>query len=108
MENLIGNAVDHGGESVTVVVGSISPMYTTTRAGNPLPAGFYLADDGPGIPEAERERVFETGYTTGDDGTGFGLNIVQAVATAHGWAVGISDSAGGGTRFDITGIDTDE
>jgi len=107
LENLIGNAVDHGGEGVRVVVGSISPMYTTTRAGNALPAGFYVADDGPGVPETERERVFETGYTTGDEGTGFGLNIVQEVATAHGWSVRISDSSRGGARFDITGVDTD-
>lgn len=107
LENLIGNAIDHGGESVTVVVGSVSPIYTTTRADGSLPAGFYVADDGPGIPKAERERVFETGYTTGNDGTGFGLNIVQEVATAHGWDVQISDSVGGGARFDITGVEAE-
>jgi len=47
--------------------------------------------------------VFETGYTTSDDGTGFGLEIVEAVATAHGWDVRVTDAAGGGARFEFTG-----
>jgi len=49
--------------------------------------------------------VFETGYTTSDDGTGFGLEIVEAVATAHGWDVRVTDAAGGGARFEFTGVD---
>ena len=95
LENLFGNAVDHGGEDVTVVVGDISPMYTTTRAGAVLPSGFFVEDDGPGIPEAERDRVFEVGYTTDRNGTGFGLNIV-------------SEGSRGGARFEITGVEYDD
>jgi hypothetical protein len=49
--------------------------------------GFYVADDGPGIPEDERERVFEAGYSTTESGSGFGLAIVERVADAHGWSV---------------------
>ena len=55
------DAVDRGGETVTVTVGTLADG-----------AGFFVADDGAGIPEAERERVFESGYTTAADGTGFG------------------------------------
>ena len=106
LENLFRNAVEHGGDDVTVVVGDISPMYTTTRAGAVLPSGFFVADDGPGIPPEERDRVFEVGYTTDPDGTGFGLNIVSEVARAHGWEVAVSEGSRGGARFDVTGVET--
>ncbi|MCL7417974.1 MAG: PAS domain-containing sensor histidine kinase, partial [Halalkalicoccus sp.] len=62
-ENLIRNAVEHGGEDVAVTIGE-------------LDNGFYLEDNGPGIPENYREKVFEAGYSTNSEGTGFGLNIV--------------------------------
>ena len=64
-------------------------------------AGFYVEDDGPGIPEDERERVFESGYTTNEGGTGFGLNIVEEIADAHGWTVRVTDGRTGGARFDV-------
>ena len=103
-----GDAVAHGGDDVTVTVGAVTPMYTTTRADTSLPTGFYVADDGPGIPEAERDRVFEVGYTTDAAGTGFGLNIVREVAAAHGWEVRVTESAAGGARFEVTGVAVDE
>ena len=53
----------------------------------------------------ERERVFEAGYTTGEDGTGFGLSIVERVAEAHDWDVGVTESADGGARFEVTGVE---
>jgi len=87
-----GDAVEHGGEDVTVTVGD-------------LDGGFYVADDGPGIPEADREAVFEPGFTTADGGTGFGLEIVEGVAAAHGWDVRVTDGADGGARFEFTGVD---
>jgi PAS domain S-box-containing protein len=93
LENLLRNAVTHGGEGVTVTVGSLDD-------------GFYVADDGPGIPEAERSEVFDAGYSTTDDGTGFGLNIVDGIAEAHGWDVTLTDSEAGGARFEFTGVPT--
>jgi len=108
LENLFRNATDHGGDDVTVVVGDISPMYTATRAGAVLPSGFFVADDGPGIPPEERERVFEIGYTTDVNGTGFGLNIVSEVASAHGWNIAVSDGSRGGARFEVTGVEFDD
>jgi signal transduction histidine kinase len=91
-ENLFRNAVEHGGGDVTVSVGD-------------LPDGFYVADDGPGIPETDREVVFEAGYSTSPDGTGFGLAIVEQVAQAHGWSVRVTAAPDGGTRFEITGVE---
>jgi Signal transduction histidine kinase len=68
--------------------------------------GFYLADDGPGIPEEDRDRVLDRGYSTTADGTGLGLAIVATVAEAHGWTVSVTDSIGGGARFEFTGVET--
>ena len=90
LENLFRNSVDHGGESVSVTVGSLGSE-----------GGFYVADDGPGIPEDEREAVFESGYTTEADGTGFGLAIVRRIADAHGWSVELADGSDGGARFEF-------
>jgi PAS domain S-box-containing protein len=105
LENLFANAVEHGstssraesddgGEDVTITVGDRED-------------GFYVADDGPGIPADSRERVFESGYSTADDGTGFGLAIVAEVAEAHGWSVAVTESDEGGARFEITDVGTD-
>ncbi|MDB2294416.1 HAMP domain-containing sensor histidine kinase, partial [Halorubrum ezzemoulense] len=68
--------------------------------------GFSVADDGPGIPPEERDRVFETGFTTNPDGTGFGLNIVQQIVTGHDWEIQVTESISGGARFAITGVKT--
>jgi len=107
LENLFRNAVEHGStsnqsesddaaegaeEGVTVTVGTLED-------------GFYVADDGLGIPEAEREDVFERGYTTARSGTGFGLSIVSEVADTHGWEVRVTDSETGGARFEFTGVE---
>ncbi|SMO75411.1 sensor histidine kinase [Halorubrum cibi] len=105
LENLLGNGVHHGGDDVTVRVGTVEPMYTSTRAESHGGAGFYVADDGPGIPKTDRERVFETGYTTAEDGTGFGLNIAKEIAEAHGWEIRVEESREGGARFEVTGVD---
>ena len=92
IENLFRNAVEHGTDSVQITVGATD-------------TGFYIADDGPGIPPDEREQIFETGYSTNTDGTGFGLAIVREIVEAHGWAVTVGESEAGGARFDITGVE---
>jgi PAS domain S-box-containing protein len=90
-ENLCRNAIEHGGEGVTVTVGATQ-------------AGFFIADDGPGIPDGERGAVFESGYSTTADGTGFGLAIVSRIAEAHGWTVTATESESGGARFEFAGV----
>jgi len=57
--------------------------------------GWALGDDGEGIPEADRDRVFEAGVSTVEGGTGFGLSIVDTIADAHGWRVSITESTVG-------------
>jgi len=72
----------------------------------PLANGFYVADDGDGIPESERDRIFEAGYSTNDRGTGLGLAIVHDVIEAHGWDIAVVESDTGGARFEVTGVET--
>ncbi|MFB6169509.1 MAG: ATP-binding protein [Haloarculaceae archaeon] len=89
-ENLFRNAVEHAGQAVTVTVGTHE-------------TGFYVEDDGAGVPEGERETVFERG-ATGGEGTGLGLDIVAQIAEAHGWRVDLAESEAGGARFEFAGV----
>jgi len=96
-ENLFRNATDHNEESVTVTVGSL----TQNPGSDPDPIGFYIEDDGNGIPAAVREQIFEHGYTSNQSGTGLGLSIVHDFVTAHGWEISATDAYTGGARFEI-------
>ncbi|GCF12470.1 hypothetical protein Harman_04050 [Haloarcula mannanilytica] len=69
-----------------------------------LDDGFYVADDGVGIPAEERENVFEGGYSLAS-GPGFGLRIVDDIADTHGWSIAVTESDAGGARFEITGVE---
>jgi PAS domain S-box-containing protein len=88
-ENLFRNAVVHGGEDVAVTVDTLDG------------GGFFVEDDGPGIPPDEREAVLEPGFTTRTDGTGLGLAIVEEVAAAHGWGAVVTEGRDGGARFEF-------
>jgi len=90
LANLFRNSVEHAGDDVHV---RVEPLDFTE--------GFAVEDDGPGIPEAEREAVFEHGFTTAEEGTGFGLAIVEQIAHAHDWSVSVTDGRDGGARFEF-------
>jgi PAS domain S-box-containing protein len=123
-ENLFRNAVEHGsrrpasqarqdavehGTTSRVPIGDDTGGSATPRVAvtvGTLEAdgecvGFYVEDDGPGIPEEIRDEVFESGYTTGDGGTGFGLAIVEDIVEAHGWDVAAVAGPSGGARFEV-------
>ncbi|MXR50251.1 PAS domain-containing protein [Halovenus sp. WSH3] len=93
-ENLFRNAAEHAGPDVTVTVGLLDD-------------GFYVEDDGEGIPADRTDEVLQAGYSTGD-GTGFGLRIVDQIVRAHGWGIEITESEAGGARFEITAVATAE
>ena len=90
-DNLLGNSLEHGEPPIRVQVGTFED-------------GIYLEDNGPGIPEENRERVFDQGFSTKDynGGTGLGMASVRQIVLAHDWRINISDSEElGGTRFEI-------
>ncbi|MFB6224496.1 MAG: PAS domain-containing protein [Haloarcula sp.] len=93
LENVLRNAVEHGGPEVTVTVGV-------------LPEGFYIEDNGPGISVDDRDDALEPGYTTREEGTGFGLSIIRDIAQAHGWEIEVTESSEGGARFEFIGVDS--
>lgn len=93
-ENLFRNAIEHGGDSVTISVGLLDGD-----------RGFYVENDGSKIPDEKKGQIFETGFTTNDQGTGFGLAIIKRIVNAHGWSISVTDSQHGGARFEITGTE---
>ena len=126
LENLFRNAVEHGSTSPRSqaredsvehgstsrrepTVGSIEGRPRADELGirvGPLAdgEGFFVADDGPGIPADERERAFAPGFTTAADGTGLGLAIVRRIFEAHGWSTEVTESEDGGARFVVRGV----
>jgi signal transduction histidine kinase len=110
-ENPFRNSVEHGpaaprsdarGDSVEHGSTDDTPALSITVG--PLPDGFYVEDDGAGIPESDRGHVLEFGYTTTEDGTGIGLGIVKDIATAHGWQVTVAESGAGGARSEFANV----
>jgi signal transduction histidine kinase len=87
-ENLFQNAVEHAEGADTVWVGAFDD-------------GFFVEDDGCGIPASNRNTVLEDGYSSKTGGTGLGLAVVQAIAEIHRWSVRVTDRPDGGTRIEI-------
>jgi len=98
-ENLFRNGIEHGSTNTASVVMTVGDVDRGDEQ------GFYVADDGPGIPDEDKEAVLERGYTTSEGGTGFGLAIVTDIASAHGWRVSVGDSTDGGARFEVLGVE---
>lgn len=90
LNEVIRNAFVHSDGAVTVEIGPL-----TNRD------GFFVADDGPGIPADERAFVLDTGYTTVPGRDGLGLSIVTEIAGAHGWDVTLDTSEAGGVRIEL-------
>ena len=89
-DNLLENAVQHPGDQPTVRV-------TTARDGEY--AEIRVEDDGPGVPESERSRIFERGVTTDGGSNGLGLHIVSTLVERSGGSIHVEDSDLGGAAF---------
>ena len=92
LDNLFRNSRDHNDGDVVVRIGELTD-------------GFYIEDNGPGVPVDIRTNVFEAGFSTRSDGSGFGLAIIRDIIDAHGWAISVTEGTMGGARFEITGVD---
>lgn len=92
-ENIFRNAIEHGGADIRIQLGQLSDA-----------DGFYIENSGEPIPADEREKIFESGFSTGDDGLGLGLAIVEGIVSAHGWNIAVTGGSIGGPRFEISGV----
>ncbi|UPV76405.1 PAS domain S-box protein (plasmid) [Halorussus limi] len=124
-QNLFENAVEHGGSDLTVTVGELPTdsaggdstdgsvgvsserSEDEARQGAERTAGgFYVADDGVGIPADQRNDIFEIGYTTAAEqgGTGLGLAFVRELAEVYEWDVSVTESEAGGAQFEFRNV----
>ena len=97
MMNLMSNALKYANTIITV---ALEPSSTGMVC-------LSVSDDGPGVPDNEKNRIFESFYQVGNDkiaqafGTGIGLSFAKALAKAHGGDLLVDDAVGGGTRFSL-------
>jgi two-component system, NtrC family, nitrogen regulation sensor histidine kinase NtrY len=92
--NLVDNAIEAMDQKGTI------DIETHHDAANSL-VRIIVADDGPGIPAAEREKLFLPYYSTKRRGSGLGLAIVRRIVAEHGGSIDVSDNTPHGTRFAI-------
>jgi two-component system, NtrC family, nitrogen regulation sensor histidine kinase NtrY len=92
--NLVDNAIEAMDQKGTIDV------ETHHDPGNSL-VRIVVADNGPGIPAAEREKLFLPYYSTKRRGSGLGLAIVRRIVAEHGGSIDVSDNTPRGTRFAI-------
>ncbi len=97
-ENLYRNALEHNEEKneseIKITVGVLDDE-----------SGFFIEDNGCGIPEDRREEVFDVGHTSNRRGTGLGLAITSRIVEAHDWEIRATEGRRGGARFEITGVE---
>ena len=95
VRNLLENARRHGAGRVLAALRLEAGTLVLT-----------VDDEGPGVPQAQRERIFEPFYrlpgaTERDGGVGLGLALVRSIAERHGGQVRCVDSPGRGARFEV-------
>lgn len=83
-----GDSVEHADPDVTITVEATTD-------------GFAIGDDGPGMPESERETLLESSFATEGE-RGFGTTIMQNIAEGHDWEFSLTESDAGGLRIEIT------
>ena len=103
-ENLFRNSLEHAGDAPTIRVGPIEGIQTTTRSDGSF-NGFYVEDDGQGIPRERYDDIFDPGKTF-NNGTGYGLAIVKETVDTHDWNIRVTSGVEGGARFEITDVET--
>lgn len=103
VSNLVLNAVQAAGKGARIVVrtGRPGPGEVPGGAGIENPVSLIVSDNGPGVPESVRSRLFEPFVTGRVGGTGLGLAIVQRAVEAHRGLVLVDTQADRGTTFTV-------
>ena len=91
LENLFRNSLEHGQAGVTVRIGDLED-------------GFFVEDDGPGIPDGMHEDAVEAGFTTREHGMGLGLTVVLQITDLYDWDWTLTDGERGGARMEFTNV----
>lgn len=103
--NLVGNAVKFSPEGGEVLVTILEGEARSGSEGSPLL--LYVEDEGPGVPDPDKERIFEKFHQVSSSrgamgqGVGLGLAIVKRIVEAHGGSVRVEDRPGGGASFRV-------
>lgn len=103
-ENLFRNSIEHGTNGQNATRKDTSGVKIEVA---PTDDGFYIADDGVGISPDAIDEIFEYGHTTAEDGTGFGLAIVDTIVSAHGWRITVDETYDDGAKFVVSDIDSE-
>lgn len=101
--NLVDNAVEAIGGMEQDAAGPPGGLITIRTRHDPANgvARLTIADNGPGIPEADREKLFMPYYSTKRRGSGLGLAIVRRIIIEHGGSIEVGDNEPRGTKFTI-------
>ncbi len=102
--NIVGNAADALNARDTGNPGWTEGRIDITTSADDGCYAIAVGDNGPGVPDALRERIFEPFFTTKPvgSGTGLGLAIAYGVVQAHGGTIALDPVAGGGARFTVS------
>ena len=92
--NLVINAIQHVSEGGQILI-------TSQNENDGAGISVQIEDNGPGISEPDRKRIFDPFFTQRKGGIGLGLTIVQQIVLAHGGRIGVSKSILGGACFTV-------
>ena len=100
IRRVVINLVDNAVEALDGAPGGRIVVETQHDAGNAV-ARIVIADNGPGVPAADREKLFMPYYSTKRRGSGLGLAIVRRIVGEHGGSIEVGDNTPHGSRFVI-------
>lgn len=107
LTNLLGNAIKHApvGGTIEVSTRRLAPGTTEAESGRAF-IEVSVADEGSGVLEVDRQRIFEAYVQAGEQsragGLGLGLAVCKRLVEAHGGTIAVSNRPGGGSRFTFT------
>ena len=90
--NLIENGIDASGKNGQITIRTHGDGETSILS---------VIDSGPGVPIADRTRIFQPYISTKESGMGLGLAVVRSIVEDHGGHISVTDAPTGGAQFDL-------